>query len=180
MLRSLRLPFLILVLLLSFARPVWASFELDISISTPGAFSVTQLQELQHAIDHSKNLWESVITGYQSGINLTGISIVVASGSPFADASVTGSVIQGGFRLSTSGRVRVAKCRHGSYAVTVPTITVERPPVLSARCRSARYRGASSNQAATISPAPIQPAMATCMMVFSSIQMLRPSGHSVL
>ena len=53
-------------------------------------------------------MWEDAITGYQPGINLSAITISVIAGSSFADASITGNSNQGGFRLSTSGRIRIS------------------------------------------------------------------------
>ncbi len=86
----------------------WASsFDLNISIPSPGSFTAGQLQVLEAAIDDTEALWEGVITGYQPDINITSLAISVVSGSSFADATVNSSVDQGGFHLSTSGTIRI-------------------------------------------------------------------------
>ncbi len=86
---------------------VRANFELQISISNSSTFSPSQLAIVEEAIDSVKNMWESVITGYQPGINVSKIAVTVTSGSSFADARTTGSVQQGGFRINTAGLVRI-------------------------------------------------------------------------
>jgi len=86
---------------------VRANFELQISISNSSTFTPSQLAIVEEAIDSVENLWESVITGYQPGINVSRIAVTVTSGSSFADARTTGSVLQGGFRVNTGGLVRI-------------------------------------------------------------------------
>ena len=97
---------LAVLLLLVASHPVRAAFDLQFTVN-PSGFNATQLAVLQDSLDDAEALWESVITGYQPGISLTGISISVIQGSSFADALVTNNTSQGGYRLSTSGRVRV-------------------------------------------------------------------------
>ncbi len=86
---------------------VRADFDLSLNVTSPGSFTPAQLQTLEDAIDDAEVLWESAITGYQPGIGIGGISISVISGSSFADARVTSSVNQEGFRLTTQGRIRI-------------------------------------------------------------------------
>lgn len=96
-----------ILILLASAEPLRAEFDLQISIPSPGSFTTAQLAVLEESIDAAEALWESVITGYQPGISQTGISITVQAGSSFGDTFITGSTIQGGYRLTTSGRVRI-------------------------------------------------------------------------
>ncbi len=95
------------ILLLAAMPASGASFDLSLTITSPGSFTAAQLQILDDAIADAESLWENAITGYQPGISLGGVSISVISGSSFADANVTSSVNQGGFRLSTTGRIRI-------------------------------------------------------------------------
>lgn len=97
----------VILILLSIGQTVRAGFELTISISDPTSFNASQLQSLQEALSQAEATWESVVTGYQPGIALGGISISVLSGSTFADANVTSSVNQGGFQLSSTATVRI-------------------------------------------------------------------------
>jgi hypothetical protein len=99
--------FVMLIVLMALTQTVRAAFDLTLNITSPGSFTASQLQVLEEAIDDAEAMWENVITGYQPGINLSGITISVISGSGFADASITGNSNQGGFRLSTSGRIRI-------------------------------------------------------------------------
>ena len=95
---------LALLLLGQFAR---ADFDLNLTVTSPGSFTTSQLQVLEAAIDEAEAMWEGVITGYQSGITIGGINISVIAGSSFADATYTSSVNQGGFQLATAGRLRI-------------------------------------------------------------------------
>ncbi len=98
---------ILLTLFFVSASTTRAQFDLDIRIPTPSSFTASQLASLEAALDKAEALWESKITGYQPGISITGIRIDVISGSAFANASVTGTVLQGGFRLNTQGTVRI-------------------------------------------------------------------------
>lgn len=106
MFRSLYARCLAVLMLLTAVQPVRAQFDLQITVN-PAGFSASQLIVLEDSLDKAEALWERVITGYQPGISLTGVSITVQQGSTFADAQVTGTATQFGFRLTTSGRVRV-------------------------------------------------------------------------
>jgi len=84
-----------------------ASGELQVTISNSATFSASQLAVVEAAIDSAKSMWESVITGYQPGINVPALNVTITSGSSFADARTTSSVLQGGFRINTAGTVRI-------------------------------------------------------------------------
>jgi len=94
------------LLVFATVQPVCAQFDLQFTVNSSG-FSAAQLAVLEDSLDTAEATWEKVVTGYQPGISLTGISINIQSGSAFADAQITGSTTQAGFRLTTSGRVRV-------------------------------------------------------------------------
>ncbi len=94
------------LMLLAASQPVRAQFDLQFTVN-PAGFSAAQLTVLQDSLDTAEAMWESVVIGYQPGVSLTGISITVQAGSTFADAQVQGTAIQAGYRLTTSGRVRV-------------------------------------------------------------------------
>lgn len=96
-----------LALVVALTPNAYAAFNLNINISNPASFTPSQLQTLEDALDSAEATWESAITGYRPGINISGMSITVSAGSTFADALVLSSVNQGGFRLSTSARIRI-------------------------------------------------------------------------
>lgn len=96
-----------MILLLTNLSTLRASFDLSLNVTSPSSFTTSQLQVLDDAILEAEALWENVITGYQPGISIGGISISVISGSSFADARVISSVSQGGFQLTTAGRIRI-------------------------------------------------------------------------
>jgi hypothetical protein len=98
---------LLAMLLLASSQELRAAFNLQITISPTASFTTTQRTILLDALAEAEALWEGVVTGYQSGISLTGISITVDSNSTFAEASPIGAVTQGGFSLTTSGRVGI-------------------------------------------------------------------------
>lgn len=87
-------------------EPARAAFSLTFNVNTNG-FTASQLTALNTSLDLAKTRWEKAITGYQPGISVSSIPISVQSGSAFAAASSTSSVSQGGFRVSTSGRLLV-------------------------------------------------------------------------
>ncbi len=95
------------MLLLAASSEVRAAFDLTLTVTTPGSFNTTQRAALDAALAEAESLWERVITGYQSGISRTGISISIEGGSSFADATLTGTTSQGGFQIATSGRIRI-------------------------------------------------------------------------
>jgi hypothetical protein len=93
------------------SRAVGGPFDLVLDIVNPEVFNADQLAIVEAASDDAEALWEGLITGYQPGIDLPGIAISVkgaASGvSGLALANVTGSLRQGGFRLTTRGVVSI-------------------------------------------------------------------------
>jgi len=96
------------IVLLSLSTPVVrADFSLTFNIPNPGAFTASQLQILEDSLVEAEAMWENAITGYRPGISNTGVVISIFSGSGFADAIISSSVQQGGFRVSTSGRIRI-------------------------------------------------------------------------
>jgi hypothetical protein len=104
-----------------FATFAWAAcahgaFDLSISVSNPSAFTATQLGELESSIDYAKTLWESVITGYQPGINLPGMTVTVTAGSDFAEANYPQTTAQAGFTLSVFTSIRVNPTVIDNYA----------------------------------------------------------------
>jgi hypothetical protein len=93
-----------------------AGFDLTISIGSPASFSPSQLVHLQAAINTAEELWESVITGYQPGIDLTGVTIQVFAGSGFAEANYPMTVVQAGYTLSTYTTINVNPSVIDNYA----------------------------------------------------------------
>ena len=71
--------------------------------------SVTAPQ--QSVFNTAKATWESLVTGYQPGISLTGITIdasipfIDGAGGILGQAGPTAGVIQGGFTLTTAGEM---------------------------------------------------------------------------
>lgn len=107
MFRWLFMRCLFVMLLLAAGQPVRAAFDLQFTISPSASFTTTQRTNLLNALAEAEALWEGVVTGYQPGISISGISITVDSFSSFAEASPTGAVTQGGFQLTTAGRVGI-------------------------------------------------------------------------
>ena len=98
----------LLMLFVGLISPAAAQFDMVVTISNPTSFTPVQLQILEKAVDRAEFAWERVITGYQPGINITQMPIsIFGQTSGFANASVTGSTNQGGYNLSTSGRVNI-------------------------------------------------------------------------
>lgn len=95
--------------------PTWAAFSLSFNVNTSG-FTASQVTTLNTSLDLAKARWENVITGYQPGISVSSVPISVQSGSAFAAASVGSSVSQGGFVVSTSGRLFVNPAVIDAYA----------------------------------------------------------------
>lgn len=97
----------VLAILIDRAPRARAEFELTFSID--GSFTTSQRENLEDAIDYAEALWESVVTGYEPGISVSGIEISVQPDATIglADALVTSTTTQGGFVLATGGRIRV-------------------------------------------------------------------------
>jgi MYXO-CTERM domain-containing protein len=63
---------------------------------------------LNEGLARAERMWETVITGYQPNISITTVPIqVLGITTGLADATYLSSTTQGGFRLTTSGRIRV-------------------------------------------------------------------------
>lgn len=103
----LRLLLLFFSLAAASAVPVRA-FDLVFSINSPGQFTANQLAIINEALTHVEGMWETMITGYQPGINIAQVPISINPvNSGLAAASFSGSTTQGGFNLSTSGFVNI-------------------------------------------------------------------------
>ncbi len=96
--------------------PARAAFDLSISVPTPASFTSTQYELLLDSLASAEALWESVITGYQPGINLTGISINVFAGSSFAAANYPQTVVQAGYTLSIFSSILINPAVIDAYA----------------------------------------------------------------
>jgi len=97
-----------LVLLCGSPATPGRAFSLHWYLANPAAFTPAQRGIVEPALASAAALWERHVTGYQPGISLTGLTIAVyGQTTGFASAQISGSVEQGGFRLSTGGRVNV-------------------------------------------------------------------------
>jgi hypothetical protein len=96
-------------LLLGFALcvPTQAAFDLVLNVPSPGSFTPTQYSQLVSSLATAESLWEGAITGYQTGISLTGVSINIESGSSFAETEFPVTANQAGFRLATSTTINI-------------------------------------------------------------------------
>ena len=78
-----------------------AGFDITLNYSGPSQY--------QSYFTQAESFWESVITGYQSGISLTGLTISASIGSidgqwgTLGYAGPTSAVYQGGYALATAG-----------------------------------------------------------------------------
>ena len=83
-----------------------ATFTISLNFDT----SVTAPQ--QAVFNTAKATWESYVTGYQTGISLTGITInasipaIDGAGGILGQAGPTAGVVQGGFTLTTTGLMK--------------------------------------------------------------------------
>lgn len=96
-----------LLALIGGSSKVFADFDLTITID--GTLTPSQQTNLQNAVDAAESVWEGIVTGYQSGISLSGIdvTIVPTTATGLADSQVTNTVTQGGFVLASAARIRV-------------------------------------------------------------------------
>ena len=82
------------------------AFDLVFTITDPGAYTANQLVLLTQGVARAEAMWETVITGYQPGINVGSVPISVnRTTGGLASASFSGSTFQGGFHVTTSGFV---------------------------------------------------------------------------
>lgn len=84
----------------------------DVSAQTPGVFEVRfndsaltpqQRTDLAPTLAATKSYWESIITGYQPGINLDGVDIVVEANAIDGPNNVLATAGPGGFPFTRSG-----------------------------------------------------------------------------
>jgi len=107
-LRSLRLVFTAGILCALIVGRGRAEFDLVYSYQNASQFTQSQRQILDEALAAAEALWERVITGYQPGIAVDSVNIQLrAVSTGLAAANFTGSVLQGGYRLATSGFINV-------------------------------------------------------------------------
>lgn len=98
----------VLILLVGDLVPSPARAGFDLEIAAPGL----SLSE-RNAIDAAEQIWESVILGYAPGISRTGLQLsaqkvsVDGAGGFVARSSLAGSVIEGGYAISTGGSILI-------------------------------------------------------------------------
>jgi hypothetical protein len=85
------------------------AFDLQYNINnSSGQFDANEVQLLNAALGQSERMWETVIRGYQPGINIGTVPISVnATTSGLAAANFSGTTFQGGFWLATSGFINI-------------------------------------------------------------------------
>jgi hypothetical protein len=84
------------------------TFDLQISIGSPEQFTAHQLQVVTEGAARAESMWETMITGYQAGINILSVPITIyPTNSGLAAANYSLTTFQGGFTLSTSGFVNI-------------------------------------------------------------------------
>jgi len=101
-------PMLLAAALLASGGPRCAAFDLQFSIPSPGQFNANELAILNEALPRVERMWETVLTGYQPGISIASVPITInAVNTGLAAANFSGSTLQGGFRLATSGFINI-------------------------------------------------------------------------
>lgn len=103
---------LLLTAALVAARPApCAAFDLQFFIpnNNPSVqFTQVELDILNEALPRVERMWETVITGYRPGISIASVPITInATTSGLAAANFSGTIDQGGFRLTTSGFINI-------------------------------------------------------------------------
>lgn len=106
----------LLLVMLCLAGRTHAAFDLTVTVSSPASFTPTQYASLVSSLATAEAMWESVITGYQPGISLTGVNVGIFSGSAFAETSFPATVNQGGYRLATSATISINPAVIDAYA----------------------------------------------------------------
>jgi hypothetical protein len=86
-----------------------AAFDLQFFIPNPGnQFDANELNILNAALLRVERMWETALTGYQPNINVASVPITInATTGGLAAASYSGTTVQGGFTLATSGFVNI-------------------------------------------------------------------------
>src|SRR5215213_6687097 len=107
--RRVLTPLLLGAALLASSAVHCAAFDLQFSFSDPGGqFNATELAILNEALPHVERMWETVITGYLPGINVPSIQIsIIPTTGGLASANFSGTTLQGGFILATSGFINI-------------------------------------------------------------------------
>ncbi|MEM7625943.1 MAG: hypothetical protein AAF333_09960 [Planctomycetota bacterium] len=83
-----------------------SAFDLSVTIRDPQSYTANQLSILTDAADYAETLWETVVTGYQPGIDIPVVPIEIRRvNTGLASANFSTTTNQGGFRLATSGFV---------------------------------------------------------------------------
>ena len=90
---------LIAILALALPQSAEAQFSINFTFSDP------LTADQQAAFDAAKATWEGVITGYQTGISLTGIDITVDSNAALPNSGPTKALLQGGYVVSDEARI---------------------------------------------------------------------------
>ena len=99
---------LMFVILSLVPASVFAQFDLQLAITNPSDFSVSELAITEEAISLAEELWEREIVGYQPGITQTTLPITITGTTTgFAEANGTSSIVEGGFTIFQSGAIRV-------------------------------------------------------------------------
>jgi hypothetical protein len=92
------------------------AFDLVVNVLPSGSFTAEQHAELMSATAWAEALWESVIIGYQPGINLTGVTINVFAGSGFAETNYPLTEVHAGYTLPTFTSILVNPTVIDNYA----------------------------------------------------------------
>ena len=90
------------------AAPARGAFNIQYSYQNAAAFTASQLAILNAGLAEAEAMWESALTGYQAGISIAAVPIQIrASASGLASANFSGTISQGGFRVTTSGFINI-------------------------------------------------------------------------
>ena len=93
------------------------AFDLQITLSNTAVYTPHELQIVTAAAAQAEAMWETVITGYQPGINIASVPITIEPvTSGLAAASYSSTTSQGGFTLSTSGFVNLNRLEVENFA----------------------------------------------------------------
>lgn len=97
------------IAVLAAAPAARGAFDLQLTISPTALFNATQRAKLTAALATAEALWERVVTGYQPGISVTTLPIIVGSNNSIglAQGGSTDTTTQGGFVVATAGQLQV-------------------------------------------------------------------------
>lgn len=90
-------------------RATAVAFDVDLSIvNSANQFDANEMNILTDAKTRVERMWETVLIGYQPGINISSVPITInATSSGLAAANFSGTTVQGGFTLATSGYLQI-------------------------------------------------------------------------